>query len=259
MDDPTDAGLLIQDLIYVGLDALRAASPLDLCAYLHVREGEGPQLYLSTPDLASVDPSEAFSLFSSLRDLLEHEHHGDDTVLLGGFFAAAVSTAGPSTRGLFVIGRREAALEPEQRDGLIRLAGRLGSLVHRLEGAPRTGAPVSGASPIPVRVAVETAGALARAEITASFGDEVRAGTAEASTPARAVASAVIDVVDGSLKLIEAGEGEIGGERAVMVLLADQWDRRAVGAALIAETVDALRATAIAALEAGIQLTAPAR
>ncbi|HEV2686639.1 MAG TPA: hypothetical protein VGW79_08370, partial [Actinomycetota bacterium] len=84
----------------------------------------------------------------------------------------------------------------------------------------------------------------------------IRTGTGEAPTAPRAVALAVIDAVDASLKLRDTAEGDIGGERAVLVLLMDSADRPALGATLIDQTAsDALRATASAALDAALRLS----
>jgi hypothetical protein len=96
----------------------------------------------------------------------------------------------------------------------------------------------------------------ARAEVSAPFGDEIRTGTGEAATAPRAVALAVIDAVDASFKLRDTVEGEIGGERVVLVLLSDQSETLSLGAAMIDQAAsDALRATATAALEAAERLS----
>jgi hypothetical protein len=252
---PADAGLVVQDVVYAGLEAMRAAVPVDLCAYLHATVEQGPQLFLGAPDLASIDPTEAFSLFTALRDALEDPHPGDETMLLGGYLAIGVSTEGVSSRGLHVVGRRETPFEPEERDVIGRLAGSLGRLIHSIE-QPHAAAPaIRSMTQAPIRVAVEMLSDRARAEVSAPFGDEIRTGTGEASTAPRAVALAVIEAVDASLKLRDTAEGDIGGERAVLVLLNDAADRPSLGAALIDQSnSDALRATASAALEAAQRL-----
>jgi hypothetical protein len=252
---PADAGLIVQDVVYTGLEAMRAAVPLDLCAYLHATEDQGPQLFLGAPDLASIDPTEAFSLFTALRDALQDPHEGDETMLLGGYLAIALSTQGPLSRGLHVVGRRETPFEPEERAVIARLAGSLGRLIHSVEQPASTAQPQSRVG-APIRVAVEMLSDRARAEVSAPFGDEIRTGTGEAPTAPRAVALAVIDAVDASLKLRDTAEGDIGGERAVLVLLTDGADRPALGATLIDQTSsDALRATASAALDAATRLS----
>ena len=252
---PADAGLMVQDVVYAGLEAMRAAVPLDLCAYLHATEDQGPQLFLGAPDLASIDPTDAFSLFTALRDALQDPHEGDETMLLGGYLAIAVSTEGPASRGLHVVGRHETPFEPEERAVIGRLAESLGRLVHSVEQPHGTAQPRSNAG-APIRVAVEMLADRARAEVSAPFGDEIRTGTGEAPTAPRAVALAVIDAVDASLKLRDTAEGDIGGERAVLVLLTDGADRPALGATLIDQTSsDALRATASAALDAALRLS----
>jgi hypothetical protein len=66
----------------------------------------------------------------------------------------------------------------------------------------------------------------------------------------------VIDAVDASLKLRDTGEGDIGGERAVLVLVSDELDRLSLGCSLIDHTTsDPLRASAMATLEAAQRLT----
>ena len=89
---PAEAGVVVQDIVYAGLEAMGAAIPLDLCAYLHATDDQGPQLFLGAPDLASIEPTEAFSLFTALRDALQDPHEGDETMLLGGYLAIALST-----------------------------------------------------------------------------------------------------------------------------------------------------------------------
>ena len=247
--------MVLQDIVYAGLEAMRAAIPLDLCAYLHATEDQGPQLFLGSPDLASIDPTEAFSLFSALRDALHDPHDGDETMLLGGYLAVAVSSEGPLSRGLHVVGRKEMPFEDAERDVIAHLSRSIGTIVHSLEqpAAPGGRGETSSA---PIRVAVEMLSDHARAEVSAPFGDEIRTGTGDAVTAPRAVALAVIDAVDASLKLRDTVEGEIAGERAVLVLLSDQADNTALGAALVDRSAsDALRATASAALEAAQRLS----
>ncbi|MGZ4126813.1 MAG: hypothetical protein ACXVQY_00670 [Actinomycetota bacterium] len=252
--DPVDIGVVVQEIVYAGLEALKAAVPLDLCAYLHAAADQGPQLFLGSPDLASIDPSEAFSLFSALRDALGDTHEGDETMLLGGYLAVAVSSEGPHSRGLHVVGRRETPFEETERATIARLARSVAAIVHRVERPQRPPLPPDAAGS-PIRVAVETLQDRARAEVSAPFGDEIRTGTGEATTASRAVALAVIDAVDASLKLRDAVDGEVGGERAVLVLLSDQRENLAVAAALVEQHGgDTLRATAAAALDAAQRL-----
>jgi hypothetical protein len=247
----TETGLVIQELVYGGLEALGAAMPLDLCAYLHSAGDLGPQLYLSKPTLADMDATEAFNLFSALRDTLQDDHDGDEILLLGGFLAHGVTTRGGFSRGLHVIGRRDHPLEDHERELAVKLCRSFGRVAHTLETAsdrPR-------AQPVAVRVAVELLGDMTRAEVAVPINGEIRTGTAEAPSAPRAVALAVIDAVDQSLKLGEAIEGEIASERAVLVLLADERGRSALGSALCGAGADPLQATAAAAIEAASRLS----
>src|SRR3954468_12781939 len=108
MSEPT-AGIAVQNVAYSGLDALLGAVPVDLCAYLHVGQQLGPQLYLRRPTLAALDPADAFRLFSALRDQLE-EADGESRMKIDAFDAFVVASAGPHSRGLWVAGRRDDTL-----------------------------------------------------------------------------------------------------------------------------------------------------
>src|SRR5438445_1495008 len=190
MTDETDVGLLIQDVAYAGLDALRAAFPLDLCAYLHAPEEGGPQLYLRAPDLSSMDAGEAFALFSALRDTLDAGHDHDVPIDVGGFEGVAISTRGPTSRGLYVVGRRTPPLTANEQLLAGRLCRSLGAVGHALEAG--TPAAETRRERPQVRLAVEVGDGEARAEASISVGGEVRIGQGEAPAPIRAVALAVL-------------------------------------------------------------------
>lgn len=255
----TEAGVVSQDVIYASLDALRASARLDLCAYLHAASGHAPQLFLGTPDLSTIEPNEAFALFSALRDALEHEHPGDETMLLGGYLAMGVSTEGSGSRGLHVAGRRDTPLEEQERGILARIAQSIGSVIHHLETGPVHAGSADPEVPFlrtPVRVAVETVQGRAHAEVSVAFGDEIRTGVADGTSPVRAVAAAVLEATDATFKLLDAEEGDLGGERVILILVADQWDRRAMGAELITRERDHLATAAAATLDAASRLSA---
>ncbi|MFN2613723.1 MAG: hypothetical protein ABR552_02750 [Actinomycetota bacterium] len=246
-----DPGFLVQTLVYAGLEALRALEPLDLAAYLHESRGQGPQLFLGTPNLATSDPNEAFSLFSALRDAMGADHDGE-TVTIAGYRAIAITSSGAHSRGLHVLGRLGAAIEDADR--LYPLAKTFGGLAHEIEAIQPSHPHERAQQPLPVRVAVEMIDGRAHAEVAVAFGDEFRTGTADEGSSARAVALAAVDAVAASLKVIDAGEGLIGGARAVLVLVADDQGRQELGAAVVDDNGDTLRATAIAALDAAGRL-----
>src|SRR3954462_10654640 len=97
---PNEVGLLVQQVAYAGLDALRAALPLDLCAYLHTTADAGPQLYLRAPDLSQLEATDAFNLFSALRDTLDRQDTEGATTTVNGFQSFTVVTTGVRSRGL---------------------------------------------------------------------------------------------------------------------------------------------------------------
>ena len=247
MPTPNEVGLLVQQVAYAGLDALRAALPLDLCAYLHTTADAGPQLYLRAPDLSAMDATEAFNLFSALRDTLDNQETEGATTQVGGFQSFTVVTSGVRSRGLFVVGRNEYALDPDEQETVTALCRAIGAVGHALDDAA-----LAEADPTPVRVAVEVRGGQARADVLVSRSGEMRIGQGEAPSPIVAVALATLDAVDRSLKLAHSSEDEIGSERAVLVLVRDDTGHNALGSAL--SGTDALQATASAALQAADRL-----
>ena len=247
----SDPGLLVQTLVYAGLEALRAVAPLDLAAYLHEPAGQGPQLFMGTPSLASIEPTEAFNLFSALRDAMQTEHDGEP-ISIAGYNGIAITTRGSSSRGLHVLGRRDAAFDEAPK--LAEIARTFGSLAHEIEIMQPVKPVERAPAATPVRVAVEMIEDRAHAEVAVSLGSEFRTGTADAPSAARAVALAAVETIDAGCKVIDAGEGLIGGARAVLVLVEDGQGRRGLGASIVDENGDALRATAAAALDAASHL-----
>lgn len=252
-----DGGLLVQSIVYAGLEALRAAVPLDLAAYLHEAPDQGPQLFLGAPTLADIEPTAAFNLFAALRDGLGGDRDGE-TLDVPGYRAIAITTRGAASRGVHVLGRRDEVLRDGDRETLVRLVHTFASLAHTVEQAPPHDRLASGAPRIylPMRVLVETIADGAEATVTVSAGDEQRTQTARAASTARAVALAAVAAVDPSMKVIDAGEEQIGGTHAILALVADAHGRHAIGAAIVDEHTDTLRATATAALDAAVRLLA---
>jgi hypothetical protein len=252
-DAPTERGLLHQELIYAGLDAIRAALLVDLCAYLFEARDQGPQLFMVAPDLGSIQPTEAFNLFTALRDAMQSEQ-ADDDLDLAGYTARGLPTAGQGSRGLYVIGRRGTGFDEAEREQFSRLAGAVARVARTVEEMPgRT----ADKTDVPIRVAIEMSGGIVRAEVAAPFGEELRTGTGESTSPQGAVAEAVIDAVDATLKLLETAEAHVGGDRIVAVIMEDQYGRRDVGAALVTDQRDPLQATAVASLGLARRLSGP--
>lgn len=241
-----DPGLYVQRIVYAGLDALKAVTPLDLCAYVHAASGFGPQLYLRAPDLSAMDANEAFTLFTSLQAMLDSEARPDGPVQVGPFTALAVVTAGSSSRGLTVAGRKDGFLEPAEQSAVAELSRAVGAVCHLLEEAgPEVEPPA-------VQLSVHVGLTDAQAEVSVRRGGDAREGRAEAPSPTVAVALATLDAVAASCKLAQAQDDEIGGERAMLVLVRDDQGNAALGSALCGD--DALQATAQATLEAAARL-----
>lgn len=243
-----ESGVAVQDVAYAGLDALLAALPLELCAYLHASPGIGPQLYLRAPDLSTMDATAAFDLFSALRDALEAGQPGARALTVAGFDAVAVLTAGATSQGLFVAGRASAPLEARERDVAERLAEAIGTACHALEGVARPHAERT-----PLRVAAEVGETGAHAEVVVPGPDGIRTGSADAATTTAAVAEATLAALGTGLKLGEVTDGEVAGEHVVIALVVDDAGASAVAAAK--SGADHLAATAAAVLDAAARLS----
>lgn len=233
-----------------GLEAIRAAMPVALCAYVHAVTGEAPQLFMVSPQLSEIDPTEAFNLFAAFRDVMHDDHDGDD-LTIGEYVACAVTSRGQRSRGLHIVGRRGTRLDMAERETFRRLARGLGQAAHVLEGG-RAKQRMSLRAPI--RVSVDIVEGRARAEVAIPLEDEIRTGVGESNLSDRAIVEAVIDAMDASIKQVDTTFSDIGAERAAIVLLEDALGRRALGSNLVSEETDLLHATACAAMEAASKL-----
>lgn len=222
--------LAVQSVAYAGLDALLLAIPLDLCAYLHVGEELGPQLYLRRPTLAGLDPAEAFQLFSSLRDLLDDPTPDLAEAKVGAFDATVVRSAGLRSRGLWVVGGRNGPLPAEQAEVARAVGDNVMAVCHAAEAmVPGAVTPVA---PSVERVAVETTDGGLRAEVSVLGDRGVGNGTGVASSALAAVAMATLDAVGSTRKLVAAEEDGIGETRVVLVLTMDDAGDLSIGSAI---------------------------
>lgn len=237
--------LVVQTLAYAALDTLRFAIPLDLCAYLHVVEGDGPQLYLRTPDLSTMSAAQAFDVFTALRDTLDGE---DDTESrrIGSYDAVAIRSAGARSQGVFVVGRDDDPLDDAERAVIEDMCAAMSLAAHTLEDdtSARGAAELSA-------VGVRIDDGVARAELSFTLpGGRTVSGVGDAPSTTDAVALAAIDALDGRdgldarYKLGEVTEGTISGERVMIVLVRDENDRASIGTALVGN--DPVRAAAAA-------------
>lgn len=246
-----DRALVVQDLAYAALDALRATEALDLCAYLHTRDGDGPQLYLRAPDLASMTAAQAFDVFTALRDAVDQAEADVATrCRIGRFDAVAVRSVGERSSGVFFVGRDGEPLGDDRLttvESVCRALAEACQLVE--ETAPERGA--SRRSPV-ARVDVTASDGTVEATVAIAGddgdGDGDREGRGRAPAMLDAVALAALDAAAPDVKLGGVADADVAGERVVAVLLRTADDRTLLGSAL-AEG-DPVRATAAATLDA---------
>ena len=187
----------------------------------------------------------AFTRVAIVADLPEESDV--DIAGLVGCHAVTLRTVGPRSKGLSVLGRRGDTLSGDERGHAVTLARAVGAVCHAVETAS---GPES--APETLRVLVTTSGGQAEAEVAVGLAAEVRTGRGRDESPLAAVARAAIDTVDPTIQLVHAADDELGGERAVVVVVRGNDDATAIGAALSGS--DSLRAAANAALEATARL-----
>lgn len=222
--------LAVQSVAYAGLDTLLLAVPLDLCAYLHVGEELGPQLYLRRPTLGALDPAEAFQLFSSLRDLLDDPAPDLTDAKVATFDAAVLRSSGMRSRGLWVVGSQTGPLSSPQLEVARAVGENVMALCHAAE-ALRADAPSPVAASVE-RVAVETTEAGLKAEVSVIGAAGVGNGSGTASSALAAVAVATLDAIGSGRKLVAAEEDGIGETRVVLVLTMDDAGELSIGSAI---------------------------
>ena len=225
MTDASPTPLTVQSVAYVGLDALLAAMPFDLCAYLHVGEQLGPQLYLRQPTLADLDPADAFRLFSTLRDLLDERPSEDLRTRIDTFDACVAVSSGPRSHGLWAAGRHDG-LHDKAAATAVSVGRAIMTVCHAAESAA-----VASSLPVVLRVGVDTRGDSTTAEVEIDNGRTIT-GYGSGATQLAAVATATIDGIAPSSKLIAADEDTIDDQRVVLVLVRDDQGESTVGSAL---------------------------
>jgi hypothetical protein len=239
----TERALVLQRVVYAGLDALRLVLAPDLCACLHAGATESPQLYLRSPDLSSLSATEAFTLFSGLRDLLEADEPATTGRTVAGYTAVVRATSGQASRAVWAIGRWDGSFDPYQEEVAVELINGVGAVAHALDDAA---APEEAGNTI--RVAVDSQGDRTHAQVWIPVGGSVQSASSDGPSPTIAVAQATRATVNPALKLGNVAEDVIDGERAVLVLVRDVNGRAALGCALCGE--DSVRAVAQAAVRA---------
>jgi hypothetical protein len=240
--------IALQDVAYGGLDAVRAVLPVDLCAYLHVSSGLGPQLYLRAPDLSTLDANAAFGLFGSLRDVLGDAQPGVQRLEVGGFQSVVLLSEGEVSRGLFVFGRRDEAITDEEADVIAPLCAAIGVAAHALESAVEPPVSLGG---IKVIVGSAPSGATT-AEVLVPVGPDMRRATAEGSTSLDAAASATLAALaalEPDLTLAGVAPVLVNGYEAVVVVVRDA-DQQTVAGIALTGSLDPAEAAALAAADA---------
>jgi hypothetical protein len=242
----SELALAVQEVAYAALDAIRAMVPVDLCAYLHLPAGAGPQLFLRAPELSALDATGAFALFAGLQDAAMQDEDGPVDAEVAGFEAFGVSVRGTASRGLYMFARATGPLDDNEQRLIADVGRALGAAIQTLEDAGRTRQ-----FEHPLNVSIELRGGIARAEVVIPGAGEPRTGHGQAAAATSAVAEAALDAIDSRLKLGALSETEVGSER-VMVAVVRSDDRVAVAAVLPGH--DPLQAAAWATSEAAGKL-----
>jgi hypothetical protein len=123
---PPPAPAAFRDLVALSLDILEALLPLDFCAFLYRRTGEGFRVTGRRRTRAH-----RFDGFQVLDAARAHLDAGEDAaeMVLGDTSCLAVSSSGRRSQGLVILGRTGARLEDDETRWAVPLCWLLGSVL----------------------------------------------------------------------------------------------------------------------------------
>jgi hypothetical protein len=235
--------LLLQRLLYAGLDAIQASVPVELAACLHRVGDEEAQLYVRAPELTTLNLAQTVEITAALREIGEHPELQEATLEVGGYEARALVTGDARAITIWIFGRRGEPIADDDLDlidNVVVAVGGVAASMAETDFAERWDGII--------RLSVDAAEELPRAEVAVAGPKTVTTGVASGASTAEAVANAIILAVNPSLHLAGISDVEVDGADAVVVMLRNSAGRGATGSALAG--ANPLHAVGHATLEA---------
>jgi hypothetical protein len=123
---PPPAPAPFRDLVTLSLDILEALTPLDFCAFIYRRTGEG--LRVHGRRRARAHRFDGFELLDAATAQLDA---GEDAaeVVLGDTYCLAVASTGRRSQGLIFMGRTGAGLQDDETRWAVPVSWLLGSVL----------------------------------------------------------------------------------------------------------------------------------
>lgn len=227
---------LFATIVEAAFDLIDELGHISLLLYLHAPHKDQPVLFLRSPQLSTLDPSETFRLMHTVTMLSNGRkptaafRHGD----LDGHY---VRSSGPKSDGLFVFGGIQGAETARRITSVAQAFSRVLHQFHLDDDPDVTNA----SAPI---ISLGTDGGGIRIEATVRRDGRYSIGRATAAHPNEAVARAVMDAIAPLYEFDEIRTLDLGRRSAVLAVLRDE--RRFLRLGLAISAGDLLRTTALA-------------
>jgi hypothetical protein len=231
---------LFETLVEAAFDLLLELGPLGLCLYLHAPHDEQPRLFIRSPRLQGLGPSDTFRLMHTIT-MLSNSRKPSAAFRHGDVDGHYVRSMGEASDGLFVFGGIQET-DTARRMGAITRA--FAHVLHQfhLDEDPNS---VNRNAP---HVSLDTLGGRTSARVIVRNTDGDLRGEGEATDTTEAVVNAVIAAVDPSFHFDEVRTLDLGHRSAVLAILRDGREQLRLGMAISGG--DLIRTTALAAQRA---------
>lgn len=258
--EPATAQSFQHDLVDSVLGAMVTAVPVDVALYVHrPRAGEPgaepePQerrvsvRFAADHDVGSDEHRLCYELFAGAEQAFGGP--GIERFCAGDLSVLAVVTAGATSRGAWLLARREEALTIDEERLLSHFARTMGSVTHQLDSELQVGGAAAASS-----ISLELGSDGARASVRVDLDGAGHTGSATDAHGPTAVANAVLDAIGSGHQLVDLREIELDTGRVVLVMIEEPDGDVGLGLSLCRD--ETLQAAATATYRA-VQVQQPA-
>ncbi len=234
---------LFATLVDAAFDLIDEIGTISLCTYLHVPHTDQPLLFVRTPLLETLSPTDNFRLMHTIT-MLSNGRKPVAAFRHGALSGHYVRTTGETSDGLFVFGDIQDAETAKRLTGVCRAFARVLHQFHLDDGV----------SPLdPPLLDLEQHDDLSKVSVTFEHDSRTLQGTAVALSPEEAVSKAVIIAMGQGHRFDKVQTIDVGTRSAVLVVAHDPNGALRLGLAI--SDGDVLQTTAVAAKRALVDIT----
>lgn len=239
-DELSDDQRLLHSLVDAGLDQISTIGALDLLAYLHLPRFDEPVLFLRQPSLGTLSATRAFRLMNRFAHAA-NSSSDEGTFTEEGVVTAYLRCSGTRSTGVHFFGRSAAVIEAPVIAELRATTRTFATITNQYVAGTPTDLDVPG-------LVVEINEQRTTVHATAPGRGMDSVGRAESTNPQEAVVRAVLAATGSKFSFRDAREVPLEDERAVLVVLADEFDELHPG--FVISSDDLLQSTATATMRA---------